>query len=300
MRFYRFLFRVLVAIGKPVGGLRPRAITNWVASRAFRDTVPDDFPYAWTRDHRGDLFYLNPFFFLDRAVIAYGDYDAPLHRFIDRHIEPGMVCFDVGANIGLMSVHMARRIGPGGTLFSFEPVPTVFPRLEQHIRKNAFEDRSSLHAVALSNESGQAEIHYGNEEFTNQGMASLVSTSRGGVERTCIVETARLDDFVERHGIERIDFIKVDIEGAEPLFLEGAQRVLRAMRPILCVEVSVRGLGSLPDYGPRDLVKALEDLDYELYEVANDGDLGRRVDHRSIPVDYNAANVCGWPRERTR
>jgi len=300
VRFYRLLFRVLVAIGKPFGGLRPRAITNWVAAKAFRDAVPDDLPYTWTRDHRGDLFYLNPYFLLDRAVIAYGDYDAPLHRFIDRYIERGMVCLDVGANIGLMSVHMARRIGPDGALFSFEPVPTVFPRLEQHIRKNGFEDRTSLHAVALSSESGQAEIHYGNEEFTNQGMASLVSTTRGGVERTCMVETARLDDFVERQGITRIDFIKVDIEGAEPLFLEGAQRVIRAMRPILCVEVSVRGLTSIPGYGPRDLVKALEDLGYDLYEVAKDGDLGNPVDHRSIPDDYNAANVCGWPKGKAR
>ena len=110
----------------------------------------------------------------------------------------------------------------------------------------------------------------------------------------------RLDDFVERHGITRIDFIKVDIEGAEPLFLEGAQRVIRAMRPILCVEVSVRGLTSIPGYGPRDLVKALEDLGYDLYEVAKDGDLGNPVDHRSIPEDYNAANVCGWPKGKTR
>ena len=91
--------------------------------------------------------------------------------------------------------------------------------------------------------------------------------------------------------------IKVDIEGAEPLFLEGARDVLRAMKPILSIEVSVGGVNSLPNYGPRNLVKALEDLGYDLFEVARNGDRGHRIDHRSIPEDYNAANVCGWPRE---
>lgn len=299
MRFYRFLFRILTLVGKPVGGLRPRTITNWVGRRAYSGSVPDEVANIWVRDRRGDRFYLNPYYFLDRQVIAYGDYDAPLHRFIDRHIEAGMVCLDVGANIGLMSVHMARRVGQEGTIFSFEPVPNVYKRLGQHIHANHVEDHTQLHPVALSNVSGEAEIHYGSETRTNQGEASLVATTDRKLERKCMVETVRLDDFVERHGIERIDFIKVDIEGAEPLFLEGAQNVLTSMKPILCVEVSVQGLSSLPNYGPRDLVRTLEELGYDLFEVATNGNRGRQIDHRSIPADYNAANVCAWPRANT-
>lgn len=299
MKFYQRMFRILASVGKPVGGIRPHAITNWFGSKAYEGALPHEVPHEWVRDRRGDRFYLNPYFFLDRAVIAYGDYDAPLHRFIDRHIRPGMVCFDVGANIGLMSVHMARRVGPDGAVFSFEPVATVYQRLEQHVRANQLEGHTHLHRVALSNADGEAEIHYGNEDWTNQGMASLVSTNDRNVQQTCMVETSTLEAFVERHRVERIDFIKVDIEGAEPLFLEGARKVLRAMKPIVSIEVSVGGLNSLPNYGPRNLVKALEDIGYDLFEVAKNGDRGRQIDHRSIPEDYNAANVCGWLRDAT-
>jgi len=296
VHFYRRLFRILTTVGRPVGGLKPRSVTNWVGRKAYQGTLPGAVPHQWVRDRRGDRFYLNPFFLIDRQVIAYGDYDAPLHRFIDRHIQPGMVCFDVGANIGLMSVHMARRVGPTGAVFSFEPVPTVHQRLEQHIQANQYEGRAHLHRVALSNADGKAEIHYGNEDWTNHGMASLVAKNHRNVQQTCMVETSTLESFVERHRVERIDFIKVDIEGAEPLFLEGAREVLRSMKPLLSIEVSAGGLSSLTDYGPRDLVKALEDLGYDLFEVGTNGDRGRRIDHNSIPEDYDAANLCGWPK----
>jgi FkbM family methyltransferase len=223
----RIAFHALCRLGAPIGGVRPRRIYHWLAHRAFAEPASESDGFDWYRDRWGFEFLLHPFYHLDRQIIAFGSYEPDLIPFLRERIVPGSVCFDVGANLGQIAVHMADRAGPTGTVHAFEPVPHIAARLLAHAERNGFRDRMRVHDVALSDRTGVERMWGAAPSAENQGMASLVSTAARGAELA--VATERLDDFVERIGVARLDWIKVDIQGAEPLFLRGAERTLRAL-----------------------------------------------------------------------
>src|SRR4051812_23750848 len=96
--FYRMAFRALARIGRPIGGVRPRRMYNWLARRGFHSYRENDF--VWQCDRWGSELKLSPFYLVDRDILVTGSYEEPLHRLIRDRVRPGMVCFDVGANIG--------------------------------------------------------------------------------------------------------------------------------------------------------------------------------------------------------
>jgi hypothetical protein len=118
-------------------------------------------------------------------------------------------------------------------------------------------------------------------------MASLVSTAARGAELA--VATERLDDFVERIGLARLDWIKVDIQGAEPLFLRGAERTLERFGPDLTLEISPSDLGHMGADGPA-VVGWLEERGYRGYELER-GRVGPAIHARSLDPSFAADNV---------
>ena len=90
----RVLFRMLSSLGRPFGGLRPRRLHHILARRAFAAFREQDF--GWYRDRWGSELRLNPYYLIDRDIIALGVYDAGLHAVIEQRVRPGDVCLDLG------------------------------------------------------------------------------------------------------------------------------------------------------------------------------------------------------------
>ena len=221
----RLLYHTAVALGRPFGGLRPRRIYDILARRAF--PTPQ---LQWSRNKWGHDLLLSPYYHIDRNILILGTYDADLHNALERLLQPGMTALDVGANLGEIALHMAARVGPTGQVHAFEPVPAVFTRLQQHITRNGLENILHPHPIALSDQTGQTEIAFADPSADNQGLASITNlTEKAGPLRTTI-PTMTLDDFVAQHQIQRIDLIKIDIQGAEPRFLTGAEKTLKRLR----------------------------------------------------------------------
>jgi FkbM family methyltransferase len=284
--FHRAFFRALCRVGKPFGGVRPRRVYHWLAHRGFRPPAGPDDGFAWARDRWGLAFRLHPYFHLDRQILAFGSYEPDLIRFLRERVAPGSVCLDVGANLGQVTVHMADRVGPHGIVHAFEPVAHVAARLREHVLRNGFGDRVRIHDVALSDRTGVERLWGGTEGAENQGMASLVSDAAAGPRVE--VRTERLDDFVERVGLDRIDWIKVDIQGAEPLFLAGASRTLERFAPDLTLEISPTDLAPAGSDGP-SLVASLERIGYHAFELAPGG--ARPLRGTALDRDWAADNV---------
>ena len=282
------LFWTLARIGRPFGGIRPRRIIHRLARRAFppHEVRPENM--RWLRDRWGSELLLHPYYLVDRAIIAFGDYDGTLHRFLEEHVRPGMICLDIGANIGEMALHMARLVGPHGHVHAFEPVPSVLARLRQNVQRNNLADRITVHPVALSNTTGTARIAFAEDTAENQGMGSLV-TRDGPLHAECEVPTMTIDDFVRTHGIERIDLMKIDIQGAELLLLEGGRHVFGEMSPDLLMEVSPEDLRSLGRTS-RDLLATVAAYGYTIHELTPRGP-GRTITAHTVPPNYSAANV---------
>lgn len=131
-------------------------------------------------------------------------------------LEPGMTFVDVGANIGLYTVIASRLLQGVGHVYSFEPEPTNYSFLEQNVRLNDVPN-AHLEKLALGNRNATASLKIDKGSI---GTHSLLDRGKS-VEREIAVDVVRLDDYFRRL-TETIDVLKVDVEGFEPLVLEGA------------------------------------------------------------------------------
>lgn len=286
---YRALYWFFVFVGRPFGGVRPRRITHWLQHRGFVSVKPAQADFRWYRDREGYQWLLHPHFHIDSLIIAFGEFEPDLCTCIKRNVRPGMVCLDVGANMGVISLRLARRVGPSGAVHCFEPVPHVFDRLAQHVQRNGLQDVVHAHRVALSHETGSMEMSVADPLEVNQGMGSLVRKA-DVLSRRISVEVLTLDDFAERARFDRLDFVKLDIQGAEPFFLAGGERTLRRFKPLMVVELSPVDLAGAGKTS-KDLLAQIEALGYEVYKLGRNGEEGSRLFADNIPADFHEEGV---------
>jgi FkbM family methyltransferase len=287
---YKSLFWLLARLGRPFGGIRPRRFTNWVAEKAYGRFIPAESDLRWYEDRAGSFYLLHPFFLIDRQIIAFGAYDAQTVSFIDRYVRPGMTCLDVGANFGAITIPLARRVGPSGRVYAFEPVPHLFDRLRRNVEKNSYADIVRAHRIALSDRTGEVVMRMAEPGFPNQGMGSIVHAPLTEVAVEKSIATTTLDEFVRREKLDRIDFVKLDIQGAEPLFLRGSTTALREYRPDLLLEISPSDLSGLKLTG-RDLLRQLEALGYGMNVLTPTGRIGHPVSADSIGEEFTSNAV---------
>lgn len=182
---------------------------------------------------------------VERAIYTRGSYEAGTLWAFSQLLRPGDVFVDVGANIGLMSIHAARLVGDSGAVFSFEPMPDIFAQFQANIGLNAARHVRAFN-LALGSEPGELPI-FAHPEI-NRGSSSLLTA---GTPATHIVAVSTLDSFAASHIKRSIRMIKVDVEGWELEVLRGGVDTLSGdAAPILCVECSeLHGLsgGTLQD-----------------------------------------------------
>jgi FkbM family methyltransferase len=231
---------------------------------------------------------LHPYYFIDRIVIISGCYDRPLHQFLSGYLKPGMVALDVGANIGEVAIHMSRLVRESGHVYAFEPAPSLIARLRDNVRLNLAEATISVLDCALSDSSGSRVFAFAAPDTENQGMGSLVNRDSRKLSQEVQVTTMRLDDFVRSERLDRIDLIKVDIQGGELDFLEGGVSTLTDVGPDLVMELSPTDLAA-SHKRPEDLLRALEKLGYESYLFDGSGVTKREV--RSSDTELLSATM---------
>lgn len=186
-------------------------------------------------------------------------------------ILPGDTVLDVGANIGLWAMGAARAVGDGGSVHAVEPIPENHARLVSNLALNRL-DRVRTAQVAFSNRPGPVTMF--RPRYGNSGHPSL--GRRDGVDLPITVEATTLDDYCERESLTHIDFIKIDVEGAELLVLEGATRLLASRdAPVILFEVNEDTAEKL-GVKTADVKRLLGANGYELYQF--DGRRLRAVD----------------------
>jgi FkbM family methyltransferase len=151
-------------------------------------------------------------------------------------VEAGDTVIDVGAFIGTVTVPLARKVGPGGRVVSFEPVPEHFALLVENIEQNGVADQvTPVHAL-VGRESGTGGFTKASWEMST---ATTTFRPAGGTEGAEQLATWRVDDWMEANAGDRrpVRLLKVDVEGMELAVLEGAAGVIDADRPIIEVEV---------------------------------------------------------------
>jgi len=156
----------------------------------------------------------------------------PLERFLLSYLKEGMIYFDVGANNGYYYCLKVAKAVKGCRVYAFEPDPRILLHLRNNILYNSAQSVTVV-SQALSNFTGSARL----TEYLGASNFLLVKVGQTSVS-TIDVECTTLDQFVLHAGMERLDLMKVDIEGGEHNFLEGSRATLLRLRPIMVLELN--------------------------------------------------------------
>jgi len=201
-------------------------------------------------------------------MILRGRFENTDRQFIEKFLKPGMVVLDIGAHHGYYSLLASQKVGPLGRVIAFEPSLRERRRLLQHLRMNACAN-TKVEETALGETEGRAELFVveGRETGCNSLRPPNVSQATHALE----VQVGRLDDYVRQHDLARVDFIKMDVEGAELAVLKGATEFLaRKPRPVIFCEVQdlrTRSWG----YAAKEIVNFLSQRGFRWYIPSKDG-----------------------------
>jgi FkbM family methyltransferase len=194
-----------------------------------------------------------------RSVYFWGDYEPYQTKVYRRIVRSGDITFDVGANFGWYSALFAQWVGGTGRVHAFEPVSFIHDLAAETIALNSSAERVQLNPFGLGRENADITL------FTYSGLphghATATDLARtDAVRHTC--EIRRLDDYCQEHGIASIDFMKVDVEGAEIDVFAGGGRVLSCSdAPVIAFEINSTCLKPRSLHGS-DIVAALRELGY--------------------------------------
>lgn len=256
-----------------------RRIERWAGGlgwpRPYYLLAPD---MALTRLRDGHWLYVDP---LDESVchrlVARGDWEPWGHRIVRRLVRPGDAALDVGAHVGTYALTLARAVGPKGSVTAVEANPRLAGLLERSLRLNGH-GQARLARAAASDRAGEATFGAA-RRFAGGGQLGLDGFAIAPDREVFTVPTARLDDLVE--GTVRL--IRMDIEGAEPLALLGAPRLLA--RPDVALFMEWDPIQMAPRRDPADFAAWLADQGFGF----------ERVTRRSGLVPVAAADLAALP-----
>lgn len=201
-------------------------------------------------------------------VRSQGVWEADVMKLLSASLQPGRVFVDVGANVGFHSVLAARA---GATVYAVEPAPWTLALLRANLWRSGV--AATVLPVAASSAPGRLRLAVDLEHRSGARIAEC-----GEVE----VEAARLDDLLPDVAV---DVLKVDVEGAEPLALRGARRLLERSPQLVCV-VEFRDERHLTGETPAEVLAFYESLGFELCLLRRNG----------VPIAAGAEEVLGRAR----
>ncbi len=209
-----------------------------------------------------------------------GTYEPELLSTLADLVRQGWVAYDLGANIGYISLLLARLAGQEGRVYSFEALPANLERLRFNLQLNALEERVTVISGAVGNSTQPVQFLVGPSGGTGKVQGSA-GRQELAYSQEISVPGIVLDEFVFTAGNPPPALMKIDIEGGEVLALPGMRRILTEARPIVCLELhgpeaarvawetlvasGYRLCRMAPGYPP---IPSLDDLDWKAYAVA--------------------------------
>lgn len=202
--------------------------------------------------------------FIDNTMYFYGDYEnveLDLLDLLSGAIE-GCISFDVGANTGFHTLILARK---SRKVYSFEPLPLVSEIAKRRVKENGFSNVVFIDAGLA--ECQQERDYYFNDKSMNRGMGSFDTQHDLKAKKIGTFITLRGDEWVDQQGINRVDLIKIDVEGFESNVLIGFRNTISQHRPVIMIEYTESTQRGIDRFGGIDNCIPYP---FELYEVTEE------------------------------
>jgi FkbM family methyltransferase len=206
----------------------------------------------------GDMFAADLASFLEWQLWAFGGYEEYLAELFGHLVEPGHRCIDVGANVGVHTVRLAKLVGQGGEVIAIEPDARLARRAEHNVRLNGLDNVRIVRAAASDRAGGQVQLYRAAVTDSNRARASLLPHQylTGEAEQ---VPAVTVDECCDGP----VSLIKIDVEGYEAAVVTGAAATIAAYAPSIIFEYAPELLADSADCP----FAALQERGYEMYAI---------------------------------
>lgn len=205
---------------------------------------------------------------------VYWDFKARDRQKLYSMVEKGDTIFDVGTNIGETLLNFAQLTGEKGFVYGFEPDDENYRNVQKNISLNHFKN---VHVFNKPVSDKKETVKLYCVEPHNRGMNRILEPGNESGGHFITLETTTIDTIIRENNIERLDLVKIDIEGYEMHALRGAVETIRRFKPKLFIEV---GYTRLLDHktSPNELMILLEENDYEIFHSETDKPITSKYD----------------------
>jgi len=219
---------------------------------------------------------------LSLELLVFGDHERDTTKFVSDYLEKGIICVDIGANIGYYSTLYSKLVGQKGKLISIEPSPINFKYLEKNLQLQKNKNYT-LFNCACGNKDGIVKFLL--DERANKCRVIQDKDEISYKNSVIEIPVRKLDDIVEETNLKNIDFLKIDVEGYEWNVLQGAIKSLKKFVPTIQIEIHLSILGSTKT---KQVLQFLKDLNYSVIYHDIGGDEGvflRRKTPQNFSID---------------
>jgi FkbM family methyltransferase len=214
-----------------------------------------------------------------------GDYEPQVTRVITDYCRAGMIAFDIGGHNGYFSMLIADLVGQQGKCIAFEPMPANQTCIMQAIEKNQYLNLQ-MEPIALGQSDGQASFFFHDNSLMGRLGHLVPSSDREEFGRFYNVQVRSVDSYVAENHFIRLDFMKIDIEGAEFELLRGASSTLHHFRPVLLIEIHTF---APVDIHARPFLDALQQYSYQVVDIET---------RRPVSInDFSGGHVLAIPMD---
>ena len=268
--------------------LIPFGAKLWLTNKrgVFRFLIPPNRELVYDR-YLGDLrVNINTLYPVELEMLT-GEYDPCTSKVIRRFLHDGCVAADIGANVGALTMLMAKVVGKDGVVIAVEPGPPIFSRLSDNLELNpAIKSRVRMVQLGLSDRQDKLFWH---EDPRNRGNAGLLNG--WGIP----VDVITLDELVSRENVSRLDFVKIDVEGMELEVIQGGTRTFQEYKPVIYYE----SLTAFEQHRGFDIfaqiAEILKSMDYTLFGLDLLGNLQKLESLEKLP-----RNTLALPKGKAR
>jgi FkbM family methyltransferase len=198
--------------------------------------------------------------------ILHDAYDAREVEILKTIVKKGDTVFDIGTNIGFYSNLFSKLVGPTGHVVGFEPLRYLYDKATASVRENKFQDFCVVHNLALSKTEGMINIRHApiTKNFGGGHIAPDSNAPKDHVDEK--VNVSKLDKFLPQSTVK---LIKIDVEGAEPMVIEGGRKLLARDRPTILAELHNAQLKLVSNSNGSQLIQQMKSLGYLCFAVGD-------------------------------
>jgi FkbM family methyltransferase len=193
-------------------------------------------------------------------ILNFGNYEKDDSDMIFKLVNDYDTVFDIGGNMGWYSIGLSK-IKKNTDIHTFEPIPTTFESLVTNAEVN--DSKIKINNFGLSDKKQDLTFYF-HKEGSGNASSAMMNEERNNIEVKCHVDT--LDNYFSKNKLDRLDFIKCDVEGAELLTFQGGIKTIQECKPIIFAEL-LRKWSAKFNYHPNEVIVLLKDLGYKCYFV---------------------------------